>query len=70
MPGPFGFARAMYEPGGIPDDVYQAALETIGEQGVIELVSLLGFYSLIALSIKGFDVGLPDGTAPRLSTKT
>ena len=63
----YDFARAMYQPGAIPDALYAAALDALGEQGVIELVSLLGFYSLIALSIKGFDVGLPDGTKPYLA---
>ena len=63
----YDFARAMYQPGAIPDALYAAALDALGEQGVIELVSLLGFYSLIAVSIKGFDVGLPDGTKPYLA---
>ncbi len=62
----YDYAHAMYEPGGISDEIYQAAIDAIGEPGVIELVSLLGFYSLIAVSIKGFDVGLPEGTAPYL----
>lgn len=62
----YDFAHEMYAPGEISDATYRAALAAIGEQGVIELVTLLGFYSLIAVSIKGFDVGLPDGAAPYL----
>lgn len=65
----YQFAREMYEPGEICDATYQAALDAVGEQGVIELVTLLGFYSLIAVSIKGFDVGeresSPSYLAPR-----
>lgn len=62
------FCRETLGPNPISDATYQAALEALGEQGVIELVSLIGFYSLIAVAIKGFDVGLPDGTAPYLTT--
>ena len=57
----YAFANEMYGDNAISDATYKAALTALGEQGVIELVSLLGFYSLIAVSIKGFDVGLPDG---------
>ena len=63
----YDFAREMYQAGDIGDATYRAALDVLGEQGVIELVSLLGFYSLIAVSIKGFDVGLPEGQAPYLA---
>ena len=63
----YDFAREMYQAGDIGDTTYRAALDVLGEQGVIELVSLLGFYSLIAVSIKGFDVSLSEGQAPYLA---
>lgn len=51
----------------ISDETYHRALDTLGEKGVIELVTLVGFYSLIAVSIKGFDIGVPEGDPLPLS---
>jgi len=33
----------------------------LGEQGLVELVGLLGYYTLVAMTLNGFDIGLPEG---------
>jgi 4-carboxymuconolactone decarboxylase len=45
----------------IPDDVYARALAELGTTLLVELVTLVGFYMMIALLLSGFEVDLPDG---------
>ncbi len=40
---------------------YDAACDAFGEVGVAELIALCGFYSLVSMTLNGFDVPLPEG---------
>ncbi len=37
------------------------AVEALGEEAVVELTVLLGYYTTLALLLEAFDVGVPDG---------
>ena len=41
---------------------YRHALAQLGQKGVVELVGILGYYGLISMTIKAFEVPLPPGT--------
>jgi hypothetical protein len=38
---------------------FQAALEQFGTQGVVELITLMGFYAMLAFNANAVDLGLP-----------
>jgi 4-carboxymuconolactone decarboxylase len=38
----------------------------LGDQGVVELVGLLGYYTLVAMTLNAFEFDLPDGEAIEL----
>jgi 4-carboxymuconolactone decarboxylase len=42
------FSRALVATGAVPDDVFDAAVECVGEEAAVALVSTVGFYSLIS----------------------
>lgn len=42
---------------------YARAIAVLGETGVVELVGILGYYTLISMTITAFEVPLPDGAA-------
>jgi 4-carboxymuconolactone decarboxylase len=46
----------------IPPALYQRATELLGESGVIDLVGVAGYYTLISMTINVFGVSPPDGT--------
>lgn len=46
------------------DAAYDAVLAAIGQQGVIDLVGICGYYTLISMTINVFQV--PDGDGPEL----
>jgi 4-carboxymuconolactone decarboxylase len=45
------FARELLETGGVWDATYDAAVEALGEAGVVELAVLVGYYSLLAMTL-------------------
>ena len=35
-----------------------------GEQAMVELVSAIGFYSMVAMTLNAFDIQVPEGKKP------
>jgi 4-carboxymuconolactone decarboxylase len=52
--------------GRIDDALYAQGLAALGEVGMVELVALLGYYSMVALTLNAFDIGLPESHAAEL----
>jgi 4-carboxymuconolactone decarboxylase len=50
----------------VSDATYAAAVDVFGEQGVIDLVGLVGYYSLLAMLMNVARTPLPDGADPTL----
>lgn len=58
-------ARSALDHGSVPDLLYQRALEALGAERVVEIVVLVGYYTLISLTLNVFEVPLPAGeTSP------
>lgn len=47
----------------ISDDTYRAAIEAMGEDQVIDLVAIIGFYTMVAITLNAFNAPLPEGAA-------
>jgi 4-carboxymuconolactone decarboxylase len=50
----------------ITDETYARALDLFGEQMVLELVTIIGFYTMVAVVLVSFRVDIPDDGAPPL----
>ena len=50
----------------IDDDLYRRGADALGEVGMVELVAILGYYCMVALTLNAFEIGLPDSLAPEL----
>ncbi|WP_029003297.1 carboxymuconolactone decarboxylase family protein [Azorhizobium doebereinerae] len=62
----YDFSKAVVESGRAPDALYARAVAALGEAGVVELVGLIGYYTLVAFTLNVFDIGLPEGETPIL----
>ncbi|GGD01787.1 carboxymuconolactone decarboxylase family protein [Aureimonas glaciei] len=49
--------------GALPDDMYAAAVGAFGPQGTHELITLVGLYCMVSVTLNGFDVPVPDEDA-------
>ena len=54
-------AIEILETGTLSDASYEAALAGLGEQGLVDLVGLVGYYCLVSATLNVFDVPRPDG---------
>ncbi len=54
-------ARELAETGRLGQQTYDAGFALLGEQGMVELVALCGYYTLIAYLLNAFDVPVPSG---------
>jgi len=43
---------------------YDKAIAQFGEQGTVELISTIGYYAMVGIFLKSFDVRPPDGSMP------
>jgi 4-carboxymuconolactone decarboxylase len=50
----------------VSDATYARARGQLGERAIVELTALLGFYSLVSLTLNTFEVPLPEGAEPPL----
>jgi len=54
-------ARELTATGQLAQAAYDAAQRLLGDAGLVELVALCGYYTLISYVLNAFDVPLPDG---------
>ena len=45
----------------LSDDSFAAAIAALGEQGLVEVIGIIGYYTLIANTLNVFQVSLPPG---------
>jgi 4-carboxymuconolactone decarboxylase len=48
------------------DTTYQRILAAYGTAGIVELTALIGYYSMVALTLNAHEIGVPDGATPPL----
>ena len=63
----YTIARQLTETGRVEQDAYTAAQQLLGDTGVVELVSLCGYYTLVSFLLNAFAVPLPPGIPPTWS---
>ena len=50
--------------GSLSEATYNSGMALFGEQVMVELVSAVGFYAMVAMTLNAFAVAVPDGTPP------
>jgi 4-carboxymuconolactone decarboxylase len=58
------FGRELLETRRVSAATYRAACDRFGEHGVMELITLLGYYTLVSMTLNAFEVPLPEGQEP------
>lgn len=52
----YELTRQLYQERQISDATYNRAINLLGQDGTVDLIGILGYYSLISMTIKAFDV--------------
>ncbi|HSI59139.1 MAG TPA: carboxymuconolactone decarboxylase family protein [Ideonella sp.] len=48
----------------VSDATYASALSCLGERGVVELTALVGYYTMVAMTLNAHEIPLPEGVQP------
>jgi 4-carboxymuconolactone decarboxylase len=63
----YDYATILHNQHRVPTDLHHTAVAALGETGVVELVGLLGYYTMVAMTLNAFEIGLPEGETPELA---
>jgi len=59
-------AKSLHEGHGLSKTLYDEAVAVLTERGVVEVIGLCGYYTLVSLTLNTFEFGLPEGEASEL----
>ncbi len=62
----YEFARQLQYTGQVPLPAYQAVERRWGPRGVVELTAVIGYYTMVSMTLNAHEIPLPDGVAPPL----
>lgn len=66
----YRFAKELTSNYRVDDETYQAAVEQIGERGLVELIALMGMYVMVCMTLNAFEVPLMEGMKPPFPGET
>jgi 4-carboxymuconolactone decarboxylase len=56
----YDVAKSLHEGHGLSRSLYEEAVKLLTERGLIEIIGLCGYYTLVSLTLNTFEFGLPD----------
>ena len=62
----YDVTASLLKTGRVPEVLYNRAIVQLGERGLVELVTLLGYYCVACFTLNTFELGLPANLAPEL----
>ena len=63
----YRLATTLLETRAIPDALYQEGVHALSEKGVVDLIGIIGYYTLVAMTLNTFEIGLPEALQSDLS---
>lgn len=63
----YEFARELQETGRVSPAVYGQVLSELGTVGVVELAAIVGYYTMVSMTLNAHEMPMPDGAAPPLA---
>lgn len=55
----YDYARELLERGEVSSELYENVLQNLHEVGVVELTALIGYYSMVAMTLSAHEIPLP-----------
>lgn len=60
----YEFTRSLQVQGQVEDGVYRAATSILGTQGVVELTAIIGYYTMVAMTLNAHRIPVPEEHQP------
>jgi 4-carboxymuconolactone decarboxylase len=62
----YDVAKSLHEGHAVSKSLYDDAVKLVGERGVVEIIGLCGYYTMVSMTLNTFEFGLPDGEVSEL----
>src|SRR5258707_13214635 len=63
----YDVAKSLHEGHGVEKGLYDDAVKLLGERGVVEVIGLCGYYTMVSMTLNTFEFELPEGEVPELA---
>jgi 4-carboxymuconolactone decarboxylase len=63
----YEFARQLQQTGAVEPTVHAAVTARWGARGVVELTGVIGYYTMVSMTLNAHEIPLPDGASPPLA---
>jgi 4-carboxymuconolactone decarboxylase len=63
----YDVAKSLHEGHGLSQALYDEAAEVLSLRGVVEVIGLCGYYTMVSMTLNTFEFGLPDGQVSELA---
>ena len=60
----YDVARSLHEGHGLAKALYDEAVKMLSERGLVEIIGLCGYYTLVSMTLNTFEFELPEGKCP------
>lgn len=64
----YEFARQIQETGQVEPDLYAQAVASWDAVGVVELTAVIGYYTMVSMTLNAHEIPMPDDAPPPLDT--
>jgi 4-carboxymuconolactone decarboxylase len=64
----YEFARLLQQTGTVDATTHGSVMRRWGERGVVELTGVIGYYTMVSMTLNAHDIPIPAGAKPPLST--
>ncbi|MGE5158076.1 MAG: carboxymuconolactone decarboxylase family protein [Gemmatimonas sp.] len=63
----YDVAKSLHQGHGLSRPLYDAAVALLSERGLVEIIGLCGYYTLVSMTLNTFEFGLPEGETSELT---
>jgi 4-carboxymuconolactone decarboxylase len=62
----YDVAKSLHDGHGVSKTLYDEAVKLVGERGIVEIIGLCGYYTIVSMTLNTFEFGLPEGEVSEL----
>ena len=63
----YDVAKSLHEGHGVSKPLYDEAVKLLGDRGIVEIIGLCGYYTMVSMTLNTFEFELPDGEVSDLA---
>ena len=63
----YDVAKSLHEGHGLAQSLYDEAVKVLTLRGLVEVIGLCGYYTMVSMTLNTFEFGLPDGQVSELA---